>query len=89
MNLLPTSARIATLTVMLMTLAACGKPPQSADPRIAAAPTGVGAPQPATPAGHTTDLCTVLTDEEFQQATGFAVHARESWLARRRVATGS
>jgi hypothetical protein len=63
--------RLIALPLLLITLAACGK---SAENETAAAPEAA----PSAQAEPRPDACTLVTDEEFQQATGFAVLKKTS-----------
>lgn len=80
MNLLLTLARAAALSVVFLGLVACDRAPENSTPAQAkvdgASPTE--APPPTSPA-QTTDVCTLLSDEEIQQTTGFAVLSKKSF----------
>jgi hypothetical protein len=68
------------LVVALLTLAGCSKAPESKNqPAASAQSASPSAPPPAADPAPTADLCTLLTDEEFQQATGFPVLNKKTY----------
>ena len=80
MNRLVTFAHLAVLATTALVLTACKDPPDTQNPPTAAAEQrGNDADSAQTPAVQAVDVCALLTDEEFQQATGFAVDNKKSW----------
>jgi hypothetical protein len=59
--------------LLVVTLAGCGESPEGQ------AQTAAAKPPEAAPAAQPQDACTLLTDEEFQQATGFAPANKKSF----------
>ena len=80
MSSFPTIACTAVLSVTLLGLGACGKGPEGqSSPAAAVDSQSSRESAPAATTAQTTDACALLTDEEFQQATGYAVHDKKSF----------
>jgi hypothetical protein len=72
---------MAAMIAALLALAACGGPStEDKSPTASTESTAVGNESTAPPSAlQSTDVCGLVSDAEFQQATGFALHGRKSW----------